>query len=319
MPGVAAMVGSVEIERSVGAGGVNRSADVKTIQDALNGIPLTEGAPVPPLAVDGISGPLTTAAITEFQRKQFPEWKPDSRIDPGGKTLRRINELRFGFMPPEVAKAYATIPEALTRVRAARARVAAVQLRLGLPSGLLSESELKLERWNWKLDRAENASAHLARIAAVYGRMDETLTMAAHLVKPGPFGASFHLFLPSGGNPLNRTASAFTTLGGYFHGPTDRDHTGAYLKAIYITPSYFEKVFATSILIHELAHYCGGKEHGAETIGHQASPRPPPRGRKLEDGRHDYADMTADEAFRNAQSYQVYCFPETDGRPPDSF
>jgi len=52
-------------------------------------------------------------------------------------------------------------------------------------------------------------------------------------------------------------------------------------------------------------------------IQHRASPKPPPRGRQLEDGWHDYAGMTADEAYRNAQSYQAYCDPETLGKPPD--
>jgi hypothetical protein len=36
----------------------------------------------------------------------------------------------------------------------------------------------------------------------------------------------------------------------------------------------------------------------------------------LEDGFRDYARMTPDEAFRNAQSYQAFCEPNRVGMPP---
>jgi peptidoglycan hydrolase-like protein with peptidoglycan-binding domain len=315
-PGAGAAVGGIAIARSVGVGGANQNADVRKIQDALNKVPLSEGRPVPLLEVDGWIGPLTTAAITNFQRRQFPGWRPDSRVDPDGKTLRRINDLVSGSMPPEVAKAYASIPEALMRVRAARARLFAVKTRLGLPNALTGQAETRIANWNFKVDRAGDGEAQVDRITAVYGRMEETLVMAGHLLRPAAGGANFQLFLPSYGSPMNKTAAAYTTLGGYYYGLEEKDTSGEYKKAIYITPQYFEKVFAVSILIHELAHYCGGKEKTPDTIEHRASPRPAPTGRRLENGAHNYAGMTADEAYRNAQSYQCFCFPETDGKPP---
>jgi hypothetical protein len=147
----------------------------------------------------------------------------------------------------------------------------------------------------------------------VYDRMNETLFMAS---RPGN---RFQLFLPSSGYPGEPGDPAYTTLGGYYYGMDEIEPVSdEYERAIYITPEFTNKVFAASILIHELAHYCGGKEGTADTIEHWASPKPPPRGRRLEDGLHDYAGMTADETYRNAQSYQAYCFPESLGKPPET-
>ena len=110
---------------------------------------------------------------------------------------------------------------------------------------------------------------------------------------------------------------AYTTLGGYYYGMDEIELlSDEYERAIYITPEFLNKVFAASVLIHELAHYCGGREGTADTIEHRASPLPPPRGKRLKQGLHDYAGMTADEAYRNAQSYQCYCFPNSFGKPP---
>jgi len=87
-------------------------------------------------------------------------------------------------------------------------------------------------------------------------------------------------------------------------------------NAIYVTPEFSNKVFAASILIHELSHYCGGKQGSSNSIEHRASPLPPTLGRRLEDGSTNYADMTADLAYRNAISYQLYCDPNGLGKPP---
>ena len=71
------------IDGSVGAGGQNRGADVRVVQDLLN-----RGAGAR-LEVDGECGSLTTSAITEYQ-KGFTR-RPDGRVDPDGLTLRKLN------------------------------------------------------------------------------------------------------------------------------------------------------------------------------------------------------------------------------------
>ena len=81
---------TVTISASIGAGGINRAADVRAIQQALNDLPQGAGGPDPKLVVDGIAGPKTNAAILNFQRANIGVTQ-DSRIDPGGSTLRMLN------------------------------------------------------------------------------------------------------------------------------------------------------------------------------------------------------------------------------------
>jgi len=75
---------SITISHSVGRGGDNRKSDTRKIQKALN-----EVFPGALLEVDGDCGSLTIRRIERFQRR-FVQ-KPDGRVDPGGKTLKRLN------------------------------------------------------------------------------------------------------------------------------------------------------------------------------------------------------------------------------------
>lgn len=89
------------IAAAVGSGGQNRSADVKTIQEMLNKALPNWGGPSPKLATDGICGNLTKNAIRRFQEVQLGTYFfPDGRVDPGGKTLRRLNHIWNVNDPP---------------------------------------------------------------------------------------------------------------------------------------------------------------------------------------------------------------------------
>jgi len=84
---------------------VNRAADVKVVQDLLNGVPMQQGGPNTPLKIDGLCGPKTTGAIQAFQSRQFGPTRADSRVDPGGPTLASLNELSAtggGLFGPDV-------------------------------------------------------------------------------------------------------------------------------------------------------------------------------------------------------------------------
>jgi hypothetical protein len=81
------------ISASVGRlGGANRPPDVVTVQELLDRVPPREGGPAPPLIVDGVCGPLTIKAIQAFQLRHFGFHGMDGRVDPGGRTLRKLNE-----------------------------------------------------------------------------------------------------------------------------------------------------------------------------------------------------------------------------------
>lgn len=74
-------------------GGSNAYNDVRTVQYLLNCVPQNAGGPAAELAVDGIAGPLTKAAIKRFQ--QALGGVCDGRVDPRGGTLAAL----AGFDP----------------------------------------------------------------------------------------------------------------------------------------------------------------------------------------------------------------------------
>ncbi len=70
------------IEASVGQGGDNRAADVRTVQWLLLRVGIEPGG------IDGIAGPRLIAAIRNLQDRFGID--ADGRIDPGGATLARL-------------------------------------------------------------------------------------------------------------------------------------------------------------------------------------------------------------------------------------
>ncbi|PAP77695.1 peptidoglycan DD-metalloendopeptidase family protein [Rubrivirga marina] len=83
----------VSIEKAVGAGAPNRSADVEAVQRALQrASDLTLDPRVHPGPADGLCGDGTEGALERFQRR-LGFGRPDARIDPGGVTLAHLNAL----------------------------------------------------------------------------------------------------------------------------------------------------------------------------------------------------------------------------------
>lgn len=74
---------NVEIIGSVGRDGDNRKGDTRKIQRLLNLI-----FPAHLLLVDGLCGAKTIRRIERMQRRFMR--KPDGRVDPGGRTLKRM-------------------------------------------------------------------------------------------------------------------------------------------------------------------------------------------------------------------------------------
>jgi hypothetical protein len=86
------------LNASVGKGGANQRADVRTVQTLLNDNH-RKLTPLPLLVVDGIVGPRTLAAIEAFQRRVAGMAHPDVRVDPHGPTLTALRGC--GCDPPQ--------------------------------------------------------------------------------------------------------------------------------------------------------------------------------------------------------------------------
>ena len=82
----------IKIAASVGENARNTDSDVRIIQKALNNImQYNILAPLAQLTEDGIAGRKTKVAIRQFQRVAVGMTAPDGRIDPGGKTIVKLN------------------------------------------------------------------------------------------------------------------------------------------------------------------------------------------------------------------------------------
>jgi len=77
----------MDIEKSVGRGGVNKKGDVALIQLLIN---LAARSDTGQLTVDGGAGPRTVEAIEAFQRGVLNMQSPDGRVDPYGATWRAL-------------------------------------------------------------------------------------------------------------------------------------------------------------------------------------------------------------------------------------
>lgn len=79
------------IGSSVGRGGVNQSVDVRTVQSLINRQGMTAYS-YGQIAVDGVVGPQTISAIENYQSRVVRMSRPDGRVDPGGVTIRTLEQ-----------------------------------------------------------------------------------------------------------------------------------------------------------------------------------------------------------------------------------
>jgi zinc D-Ala-D-Ala carboxypeptidase len=82
---------AITLSGSVGAGGSNKRVDTMLVQAILNETAASDGGPTTPLTMDALVGPKTIQAIETFQKHHI--LTSDGRIDVGGKTLARLNQV----------------------------------------------------------------------------------------------------------------------------------------------------------------------------------------------------------------------------------
>jgi hypothetical protein len=287
-----------DISASVGLGGVNLEADVRTVQRLLNGAPPSQGGPVPKLEEDGKVGQLTVNAIAAFQKKQIG-WS-DGRVDPGGQTLRRLQAI--AEMSPDnptlAPSAVASIPDALQVITMARVHLQAARLAFsGGPGGEIfaatNAAAAALVNKHFHLDKAQSPLSALDMVDRIYSRMQVAI---------GHVPAGSWVFEDDPSDPPD-TAYAFTYMGGYFFltGQSQRSRTGRiYLDRIYLCRrlvSYDSQAIVYA-MVHELAHFCGGREGMGDAIDDWAYAHRPT----------GYETLAPYSAIRNADCYAQYAW-----------
>jgi hypothetical protein len=306
---------AVRIRGSVGKGGQNNATDVITIQRALNQIPGQQGGPSPNLSVDGKCGQLTIAAIGRFQNIQFNGTIWDCLVDTNKKTLARLNDLLGrgssammvagsssgstgvgasggSTTPDQLDLARSLAKDAERRINQAVQRLQSAEAARLKSNRTAADQQLVREiDWHFKVSAAADPASQVRRIREIYMFM-------LSAVRESNAG---HRELFRAGVHSDPTAIAFAAYGGFFS-TIERD------RFVFITPIF--RTASSGVIIHELAHFCGGNETSGRDIVHRASPKPPPRGTVQKEGVSDYASQIPFHALTNVYSYQVYCFPE---------
>lgn len=182
-----------KITGSVGSNGDNLSEDVLCVQRLLNRHDLS---PLQRLEEDGRAGPRTVECIRHFQTRYLGMNAPDGRVDPDGRTLRKLDsgggaaplprtgenaetrrvdrEARAQFVDGRVKETAVTtriIDALMPRFAQVRARVIA---------GYLSDTDQFWKvnyHWEYLLDMATHAmtlpveEAHAQRLSALKGAL----------------------------------------------------------------------------------------------------------------------------------------------------
>jgi hypothetical protein len=297
--------GGLEISGSVGRGGRNSPADVKAIQAALNEQDPADGGPTLKLAVDGIVGPLTMAAIQKFQTRQLG-WA-DGRVDPDGPTLHRLqgaSTAQKGKKPKPAPPPKATAEQNKAFVERiggllpqARHWIATAQMKMDFAVDYLNKShsdpsdpfsnighaEYALMNKYFHLDKLSRheQGAAIAAIRRIYDLIIEVITES--LLSSPMFGWGVGYFQP---DPADGTLAAnayvaYTFFGGWHRRRKDGkprlsgDDNYAGDKTLREDTVFFpvgslltkSDRFMIETIIHELAHFVGpGGPHNGERI-----------------------------------------------------
>jgi peptidoglycan hydrolase-like protein with peptidoglycan-binding domain len=262
----------ISIDASVGLRGVNRDPDVRTIQDALNRVPDGEGRASPLLEVDGVSGRKTQTAIQDFQLRHFG-WKgADSRVDPNGQTIAKVNEVlgegpvaqKLGPPPgddtrtgPERLEFVRTLlPAVQQMIRRSRFHVTLAFPFIGQNAGapLLAANSVAKINQHFALDRLPPARRAVSpsRIGAIYD------TMLAVFVKPGGLWgpAAFDYDSVARVFPNDLAMPAYTFAGGFFMAG-EKEADGTRKDSIYLLEAFdgWSRERNMLTIVHELAHF----------------------------------------------------------------
>lgn len=287
----------IAITKPVGQGPLARNIpdDVKTIQKALNQVTAKgiAGGPLPLLVVDGVKGSKTQSAIIKFQQAQVKSISADGLVEPGGKTILRLNELVAPVSKFDLnAKLAAALPILRASLAAAIQNVTMVITNgPGTLGGPAAVAEDRLNR-HFALDTTNASGQSNGRV----GLFETYSEMALVVNRPDLFNM-FGAIDAFDVDP-NNAKIALTNAKGVFE-PELKDGAPNPARTIRLGLGFFapnvSNDFAAHILLHELAHFTGRRD--GELI--------------VDNGRGWFDDafikpLNADQRLLNADSYASF-------------
>lgn len=257
---LASGAGTIAISKPVGQGPLARNlpGDVRTIQDALNQVTVkgVAGGPIPFLVVDAIKGPKTQAAILKFQQAQVSSIHADGLVEPGGRTILRLNEIVSPISKFDLnAKLATSLPLTRTALAAAVQNLTLVITSGPGTAGPASLAEDRLNR-HFKLNTLDASGQSTARV-----NLFETYSEMALVVNRPDLFNMFGAIEAFDVDP-NNAKIALTSGKGVFQPLKDgadnpARHIGLGLG--FFAPNVTSD-FAAFILIHELSHFTGRRD-----------------------------------------------------------
>ncbi|HEX3872162.1 MAG TPA: hypothetical protein VHV77_17075 [Pirellulales bacterium] len=295
----------IAITKPVGQGSLARNvpSDVKIIQQALNQVTVVgkAGGPIPFLVVDGLVGPKTIAAILNFQKVQVPVIAPDGVIEPGKRTILRLNEIVAPVSKFDLnAKLAASLPLVKAALAAAAQNVGAIISGGPNASDEVDSATDRLDR-HFKLNTLDALGQSRLRVT-----LFETYSEMALVVnQPELFGmlGAVDAFDVDPSDALiastNRQGAFLPPLKDGADNPARHIRLGLGFFAANVSPE-----FAAFILIHELSHFVG-RSDGQQIIDH---------------GRGWFDDvfirpLKASQRLLNADSYATFAHECRTGSP----
>jgi peptidoglycan hydrolase-like protein with peptidoglycan-binding domain len=253
--------GPIAISKPVGQGPLARNLpeDVKIIQDALNQVTVLghAGGPIPFLAVDGIKGPKTQAAILNFQKVQVPAIKADGTVEPGGKTILRLNEI---VAPVSKFDLNAKLASSLPLVRAAlAAAIGNLTAIITSGPGTIGPAAIAEDRLNrhFNLNTLDPSGQSTGRV-----NLFETYSEMAFVINEPQLFDMFGAIDAFDVDPTNAKI-ALTTGQGAFEPPLidGEDNPARHIRLGlgFFAPNISDE-FASFILVHELSHFTGRRD-----------------------------------------------------------
>lgn len=298
----------------------NLPADVRTVQELLNMVPVAKGGQLRPdgskgLKEDGLIGPLTRGAIHDFQKKQFPDRTADTVVEHSKVTIHRLNQLALPTVDKELQdRGRASIAQAARYIVQGHQAVSAAILQRGLPTPLFRNEKVeRLLNFHFHIDRSTDALRDLRFVQSLLFTM---MTASAH-IPLGPNQHSTFGFIDT--QPLSNQKDpffAFTFGGGFkfMQGKTVADLEAQLglprdkllgpetrVDQIYLTRRLINAAPDTIVyaLIHELAHFCGGLSGDIDDIDDKA---------KLDREKAKYERLSCFESITNADCYSQFCW-----------
>ncbi|WP_315834820.1 peptidoglycan-binding protein [Bradyrhizobium prioriisuperbiae] len=284
-----------DITGSVGRHGRNQYDDVRRIQAALNSEKVTDGGPMPRLALNGICDQDTIAAIENYQRHQ-KIGRADGRVDPNGATMKALNRMpkpTAAVNDAFIAKIGGLLPKARRWTESAQLKIdmAIEYARKGKldrhdPFPALHDiGKREMDLFN-KYFHADKVSQHmrlhqLQSVRNIYGSMQTVLT--GSLLEAPMFGWGVGHFQP---DPMDGTAAsdkyaAYTFYGGWhqrrrdgtprlsgddnYAGPRRLRQDTIFFAVSGLLGTADNELILT--IIHELAHFVGPPVNSSARIG----------------------------------------------------